>query len=160
VVAFEEWCPHLLGIRDPILVLTDHNNLQGFLTKRLLNRRQARWAPKLSEYNFKIVYRPGPKNAKADALTRRSGGLSTRGILKYWDTQVIRPWTGICPTHARKFSAGGQRHGKKSYLTQLFPKNTCRGCKKKLKSQRTNGMIKEKLVAEIQKKERKNGQQN
>jgi hypothetical protein len=26
-VAFEEWRPHLLGTKDPILVLTDHNNL-------------------------------------------------------------------------------------------------------------------------------------
>jgi hypothetical protein len=79
VVAFEEWRPHLLGTKDPILVLTDHNNLQTFLTKKLLNRRQARWALELSEYNFKIVYRPGPKNAKADALTRRSGDLPKEG---------------------------------------------------------------------------------
>jgi hypothetical protein len=79
VVACEEWRPHLIGTKDPILVLTDHNNLQGFLTKKLLNRRQARWALKLSEYNFKIVYRPGPKNAKADALTRRSGDLPKEG---------------------------------------------------------------------------------
>jgi hypothetical protein len=79
VVAFEEWRAHLIGTKDPILVLTDHNNLQGFLTKKLLNRRQARWALELSEYNFKIVYRPGPKNAKADALTRRSGDLPKEG---------------------------------------------------------------------------------
>jgi hypothetical protein len=79
VVAFEEWRPHLIGTKDPILVLTDHNNLQGFLTKKLLNCRQARWALELSEYNLKIVYRPGPKHAKADALTRRSGDLPKQG---------------------------------------------------------------------------------
>jgi hypothetical protein len=79
VVAFEEWRPHLIGTSDPIMVLTDHNNLQGFLTKKLRNRRQAQWALELSEYNFKIVYRPGPKNAKADALTRRSGDLPKQG---------------------------------------------------------------------------------
>jgi hypothetical protein len=62
-----------------VLVLTDHNNLQSFLTKTLLNRRQARWALELSEYNFRIVYRPGPKNAKTAALTRRSGDLSREG---------------------------------------------------------------------------------
>jgi hypothetical protein len=44
IIAFEEWRPHLLGAEKPALVLTDHNNLQGFLTKKLLNRRQARWA--------------------------------------------------------------------------------------------------------------------
>jgi hypothetical protein len=42
VVAFEEWRPHLLGTKDPILVLTDHNDLLGFFTKKLLNRQQAR----------------------------------------------------------------------------------------------------------------------
>jgi hypothetical protein len=79
VVAFEQWQPHLIGTKDPILVLTDHNNLQVFLTKKLLNRRQAWWALELSKYNFQIVYRPGPNNAKADALTRRSGDLPKEG---------------------------------------------------------------------------------
>jgi hypothetical protein len=79
VIAFEEWRPHLLGAEKPVLVLIDHNNLQGFLTKKLLNRRQACWALELSEYNFKIVYRPGSKNAKADALTQRSGDFPKEG---------------------------------------------------------------------------------
>jgi hypothetical protein len=79
VIAFEECQPHLLGAEKPVLVLTDHNDLQGFVTKKLLNHCQARWALELSEYNFKIVYRPGPKNAKADALTRRSVNLPKEG---------------------------------------------------------------------------------
>ena len=53
--------------------------MQTFLTKKLLNRRQARWAIELSEYNFEIVFRPGAKNGKADALTRRSGDLPKEG---------------------------------------------------------------------------------
>ena len=79
VIAFEEWRPHLLGAKDHVLILTDHHNLQGFLQKKLLNRRQARWALDLAEYNFKIHYRPGPQNGKADALTRRSGDLPQEG---------------------------------------------------------------------------------
>ena len=38
----------------------------------MLNRRQARWAEILSECNFVITYRPGKKNSKADALSRRT----------------------------------------------------------------------------------------
>jgi len=53
------------------MVFTDHKNLQYFNTTKLLNRRQARWAEILGQFNFKLVYRPGEKNGKADALSRR-----------------------------------------------------------------------------------------
>ena len=36
-----------------------------------LSRRQARWAEFLSEFWFKVVYRPGHLNTKADVLSRR-----------------------------------------------------------------------------------------
>jgi len=39
---------------------------------------QARWAEFLSQYNFKITYRPGAANSKADALTRREDSVLTR----------------------------------------------------------------------------------
>src|SRR5271168_4309955 len=35
------------------------------------NRRQARWAEKLSRFDFKIVFRPGKQGGKPDALSRR-----------------------------------------------------------------------------------------
>jgi len=53
------------------VVFTDHKNLEYFNTTKLLNRTQARWAEILSQFNFKIVYRPGERNGKADALSRR-----------------------------------------------------------------------------------------
>jgi len=54
-----------------IVVYTDHKNLEYLNTTKLLNRRQARWEEILSEFNFKIIYRPGERNGKADALSRR-----------------------------------------------------------------------------------------
>jgi hypothetical protein len=42
-----------------------------FATTKVLTRRQARWAEHLAEFNFKVVYRPGDKNTKADVLSRR-----------------------------------------------------------------------------------------
>lgn len=42
------------------------------MTTKQLNRRQARWAEFLSEFNFKISYRPGKEGEKPDVLTRRS----------------------------------------------------------------------------------------
>jgi len=70
---FEEWRPELQSASDamPTRVLTDHKSLEYFMTTKKLSRRQARWAELLSQYNFKIDYRPGAANGKADALTRR-----------------------------------------------------------------------------------------
>jgi hypothetical protein len=77
VRCFEEWRPELEGTADdlPIQVLTDHKNLAYFMDTKKLTRRQARWALTLSKYNFKIAYRPGVQNGKADALTRRPGDI-------------------------------------------------------------------------------------
>jgi len=54
-----------------VTVYTDHQNLQSFLTKKVWNQRQIRWAQELTNYNFKIVYRPGSRGGKPDALSRR-----------------------------------------------------------------------------------------
>ena len=69
---FEEWRPELLsaGMQAPVQVLTDHKALEYFMTTKQLTRRQARWAEFLSQFNFKITYRPGARNTKADLLTR------------------------------------------------------------------------------------------
>lgn len=75
VTAFTEWHQYLEGLPNPVDIYTDHSNLQTFMTKMRLSRRQVRWAQKLSEYNFRIIFREGRKNQKADALTRRSGDL-------------------------------------------------------------------------------------
>src|SRR5580700_2906679 len=45
----------------------------NFMTTKELTRRQARWAEKLAEFNFKILYQSGAKNHKADAVTRIPG---------------------------------------------------------------------------------------
>ena len=52
-------------------VSTDHQNLQSFLTKKVWNQRQIRWAQEFTNYNFKIVYRPGSRGGKPDTLSRR-----------------------------------------------------------------------------------------
>lgn len=77
VNSFEEWHQYLEG--TPTKVLTDHANLTNFMGKQRLSRRQARWAQFLSQYEFTIDYRPGTKNKKADALTRRSEDLPEEG---------------------------------------------------------------------------------
>ena len=72
---FEEWRPELEGAASPIQIITDHRNLEYFMTTRNLNRRQARWSEYLSRFQFHILYRPGKLGAKPDSLTRRSQDL-------------------------------------------------------------------------------------
>jgi hypothetical protein len=69
----EHWRPELESTDIPIKIFTDHKNLEYFMTTKELTRRQARWAEKLAEFNFKILYQSGAKNHKADALTRMPG---------------------------------------------------------------------------------------
>jgi hypothetical protein len=50
-------------------------NIEYFMTKKLLNRRQARWSEFLTCFDYQTVHRPGKSNGKADALTSRPGDL-------------------------------------------------------------------------------------
>src|SRR6266705_2778758 len=93
VRCFEEWRPELEGALHPIQVLSDHKNLEYFMSTKLLNRRQTRWAEFLLRFDFKIVYRPGKAGGKPDALTRRSGDLPEGGDerLQHMEQTVLKP---------------------------------------------------------------------
>uniref|UniRef100_A0A803JPC4 ribonuclease H n=1 Tax=Xenopus tropicalis TaxID=8364 RepID=A0A803JPC4_XENTR len=69
-LALEEWRYLLEGARFPILILTDHRNLEYLRSAKRLRPRQARWALFFMRFNFHITYRPGAKNVKPDALSR------------------------------------------------------------------------------------------
>ena len=70
VMVFKQWRHYCEGSFYPIEVLTDHNNLKAFMGLKELNRRQARWAMKLSMFDFTIAHRTGKSNP-ADAPSRR-----------------------------------------------------------------------------------------
>jgi len=69
--AFKEGKRYLWGEQEPVAVDTDHQNLQSFLTKKVWNQRQIRWAQELINYNFQIADRPGSRGGKPDVLSRR-----------------------------------------------------------------------------------------
>jgi len=71
IKALEEWRPELQGVARPFDIVTDHKNLQTFATKKQLSPRHMRWSEFLSQFNFRIVYRPGAANARPDALSRK-----------------------------------------------------------------------------------------
>jgi hypothetical protein len=70
VDCFKTWWRYLEGSLHMVQVYTDHKNLEYFMTTKVLNRRQARWAQELAGVDFKIYYRKGTSNGKPDALSR------------------------------------------------------------------------------------------
>jgi reverse transcriptase-like protein/integrase-like protein len=71
IKSLEEWRPELQGTQEPFEIITDHKNLEYFMTTKALNQRQVRWSEFLSGFNFRIVYRPGNKAVRPDALSRK-----------------------------------------------------------------------------------------
>jgi hypothetical protein len=72
VRALEEWRQFLMGAKHTTEVLTDHQNLLYFRQAQNLNRRQARWAMFLENFNILLRHRPGNQSSKPDALSRRA----------------------------------------------------------------------------------------
>uniref|UniRef100_A0A3P9M1D4 Gypsy retrotransposon integrase-like protein 1 n=1 Tax=Oryzias latipes TaxID=8090 RepID=A0A3P9M1D4_ORYLA len=70
-VALEEWRHWLEGAEHPFIVWTDHKNLEYIRNAKRLNARQARWRLFFDRFSFTLSYRPGSKNVKPDALSRR-----------------------------------------------------------------------------------------
>lgn len=90
VGAFKHWRHYLEGAAHPVRVLTDHNNLKGFMTLKQLNGRQARWATFLASFDFEIEHRAGKHNP-ADAPSRRP------------DYEPVKdPRTALLPTFQQK----------------------------------------------------------
>ena len=76
VKSFEMWRPELTSVDQSVKMYTDHKNLKHFMTIKQLNRWQTCWAEFLSEFNFKISYKPEKQGEKPDILTRQSQDLS------------------------------------------------------------------------------------
>ncbi|KAM4056428.1 reverse transcriptase (RNA-dependent DNA polymerase) [Hirsutella rhossiliensis] len=66
----DNWSAELRSC-GPFTILTDHRNLEYFMTRQKLTERQSRWAAELSQFDFKLEYRPGSEAVVPDALSRR-----------------------------------------------------------------------------------------
>jgi len=73
-----------------VTVYIDHQNLPNFLTTKVWNHRQIRWAQRLADYHFKIVYRPGKRGGKPDALSRRPEYRPEEGA-KHSEQSISKP---------------------------------------------------------------------
>ncbi len=76
VRAFEKWWSELKDSIYSIKIITNHKNLEYFMSIKQLSRHQARWSQFLSRFNYHIAYHFNKINDKLNALTRRSEDLS------------------------------------------------------------------------------------
>lgn len=68
VLAVQHWRPYLLGWK--FVVYSDQKSLRHLLQQRITTADQQNWIAKLLGYHFEVVYKPGPENKAADALSR------------------------------------------------------------------------------------------
>ena len=99
VAAFKEWRVYVEGASE-ITVFTDHKNLVGFYTTKQFNRRQVRWSEEISQYKFKIEYRPGKDNGRANALSRKPNIMEgqedrSHSILRQNENSLLSPNASI-----------------------------------------------------------------
>src|SRR5258708_6309510 len=69
--AFKNWRHFLEGSGKVSDTVTDHKNLEYFMTLKKLSCWQARWAEFLAQFNTRVHFRPGRLGSKPDMLTRR-----------------------------------------------------------------------------------------
>lgn len=108
VEAFKQYRAEFTTVNDEdhvIVVLTDHKNLEYFMTTKMLNSRQARWMEELSQYRFVITYRPGALNGRADALTRRPQDQPTGDVLADRERVLLQPELFVTLQEAAELTA-------------------------------------------------------
>lgn len=69
--ALKAWRHYLEGSGHSVTILSDHKNLTYWRNPQQLNRRQARWALFLSQFDMTLVHTPETAMVQSDALSRR-----------------------------------------------------------------------------------------
>ena len=68
IAAVKKFRVYVLGA--PLEIRTDHSTVRRLLNKVDATGRYARWVCIMSEFDFTLRYRPGPKHRNADGLSR------------------------------------------------------------------------------------------
>jgi len=76
----EEWRPECEGAAYPLMLITDHKNLEYYMTKKILNPRQIQWSESMTIFDHEMVDRPGKSDGKPDAVSKKAGDLPDWGM--------------------------------------------------------------------------------
>ncbi len=75
VCAFKKWWSELENFIYSVEMITNHKNLEYFMSTKQLSHHQACWSEFLFRFNYHITYCLDKINNKLNALTRRSEDL-------------------------------------------------------------------------------------
>ena len=93
VEAIRKWRHYLLG--TTFRLLTDQKSVAFIYDKKqkgkVKNDKIQRWKIELSCYNYDVIYRPGPENLAADALSRATCGATSTAELKTLHDTMCHP---------------------------------------------------------------------
>ena len=93
VEAIRKWRHYLLG--TTFKLITDQKSVAFIYDKhqrgKVKNDKIQRWKIELSCYNYDVVYRPGPENLVADALSRATCGATSSSNLKALHDVMCHP---------------------------------------------------------------------
>jgi hypothetical protein len=88
VRAMEEWREKLIGVKDPLVVLSDHKNLQYFMITQKLSERQVRWFLIFSQFRFQLKFRAGKKAQRPNALSKREQDMPSGEKDERFENQI------------------------------------------------------------------------
>lgn len=88
---------YLIGATITTKIITDHQPLKFLLTLKQTSSRLIRWAIKLEEFNYEIIYRPGKSNYVADALSRTTPTASVNVLTRAQAKKAQAADTPILP---------------------------------------------------------------
>ena len=99
--ALEIWRHYLEEAKYKFKVWNDHQNLQWFMMRQDLNRRQAHWAQYFSRFNLKWLHKAGVTMGKADALSRHEDHMigiedDNKGVLVILPEHIRQNKVLIC----------------------------------------------------------------
>ncbi len=87
----KHWCSELKCTDILIKIFINHLNLKYFMIIKELTWQQIRWAEKLFEYNFKIIYQSEKQNLKVNTLIRMLNvkSIETNDDWKLYQHQML-----------------------------------------------------------------------
>lgn len=88
---------HVYLTNQHLKLFTDHKAIVWLRNFKHTNNRLLRWALRLQDYDFEIIYKEGSKNTAADCLSRRSYPPTEQQVMEKDSMQVVNddipdPW--------------------------------------------------------------------
>jgi hypothetical protein len=149
IQALDKWRPECDSAAYLLQWSTDDKNIEHFMRKKLLNRREACWSEILTCFDYQTVHMPGESNGQPDASTRRPVTLpeGRDKRITHMEQVVLKPQN--LAEQLRLLADGPPAQGC-TYMMDLYSEADAAGPlpRKVLNVMQVNGSLKEITEAE------------